>query len=147
MAQLDLAPGASYELTADPVADVIDSHVILELESLDRVYLNIYQPKLQTPRAVFHFLRDSFGQGAVSSHQMKAITDRFLLGINEYAVQNYIPLITFKKIRPKKTSPRSTCAASRPEGVLFIGKAQEKVRTFRTEGRKNSPRRNVPLDR
>jgi hypothetical protein len=28
------------------VADVIDSHVTLELEFLDRLYLNVYQPKL-----------------------------------------------------------------------------------------------------
>jgi hypothetical protein len=40
------------------VAEVIDHHVTLELESLDRVYLNVYQPQLQTARAVFHFLRD-----------------------------------------------------------------------------------------
>ena len=43
------------------VADVIASHVTLELESLDRVYLNVYQPKLQTPRAVFYFLREHYG--------------------------------------------------------------------------------------
>jgi hypothetical protein len=48
------------------VSEVIDHHVTLELESLDRVYLNVYQPELQTPRAVFHFLRDHYGQGAVS---------------------------------------------------------------------------------
>ena len=36
------------------------------LESLDRVYLNVYQPELQTPWAVFHFLRDHYGQGAVA---------------------------------------------------------------------------------
>jgi len=35
------------------VADVIDRHVTLELESLDRLYLNVYQPKLQTPKALF----------------------------------------------------------------------------------------------
>ena len=39
------------------VADVIHQHVTLELESLDRVYLNAYQPQLQTPKAVFRFLR------------------------------------------------------------------------------------------
>jgi hypothetical protein len=47
------------------VAEVIDRHVTLELESLDRVYLNVDQPQLQTPRAVFHFLRDHYGQGEV----------------------------------------------------------------------------------
>ena len=44
------------------VADVIASHVTLEVESLDRVYLNVYQPKLQTPRAVFYFLREHYGK-------------------------------------------------------------------------------------
>ena len=34
------------------VTEVIDNHVTLELESLDRVYLNVYQPQLQTARAV-----------------------------------------------------------------------------------------------
>ena len=53
------------------VADVIDQHVTLELESLDRVYLNVYQPNLQTPTAVFWFLRQFHGQGAVSSRKMK----------------------------------------------------------------------------
>jgi len=53
------------------VADVINQHVTLELESLDRVYLNVYQPKLQTPRAMYYFLREFYGQGAVSSQKMK----------------------------------------------------------------------------
>ena len=69
------------------VAEVIDNHVTLELESLDRVYLNVYQPELQTPRAVFQFLRDHYGQGAVSSHQMKEITERFLRSIDKFAYQ------------------------------------------------------------
>ena len=79
------------------VADVIASHVTLELESLDRVYLNVYQPKLQTPRAVFYFLREHYGEGAVSSHQMKAITERFLDSIADYALEHEIPVINFAK--------------------------------------------------
>jgi hypothetical protein len=79
------------------VAEVIDNHVTLELESLDRVYLNVYQPQLQTPRAVFHFLRDHYGQGAVSSHQMKEITERFLDAIDQFAEDYRIPIIGFEK--------------------------------------------------
>ena len=44
------------------VADVIASHLTLELESLGRVYRNVYQPRLQTPRAVFHFLLQALSQ-------------------------------------------------------------------------------------
>jgi len=121
------------------VADVIDKHVTLELESLDRVYLNVYQPSLQTPRAVFQFLRNQYGQGAVSSHQMKGITERFLRSIDRFAYQNDIPIIGFAKGQRKEDVAAGYLAEfTAPEGVLFIGKSQEKVRTFRTEGRRNA---------
>jgi hypothetical protein len=84
------------------VAEVIDNHVTLELESLDRVYLNVYQPQLQTPRAVFPFLRDHYGQGAVSSHQMKEISERFLRGIHRFADEQDIPVISFEKGQRKE---------------------------------------------
>jgi hypothetical protein len=120
------------------VAEVIDQHVTLELESLDRVYLNVYQPELQTPRAVFQFLRDHHGQGAVSSHQMKAISERFLQSIDRFADDHVIPIIGFEKGQRKEDVAAEYLAkVSAPERVLFIGKAQERVRTFRTEGRRN----------
>ena len=51
------------------VAEVLQQHVTLELESLDRVYLNVYQPKLQTPRSVFYFLREHHGAGSQGEHR------------------------------------------------------------------------------
>lgn len=121
------------------VADVINLHLTLELESLDRVYLNIYQPRLQTPRSVFYFLRENFGQGAVSSLKMKAISEKFLRSIEDYVYQNRIPLISFEKGRRKEDlAAKYLNEFKGDEGVLFIGKSQEKVRTFQTEGRRNS---------
>ena len=121
------------------VADVIDQHVTLELESLDRVYLNVYQPTLQTPKAVYYFLREFHGQGAVSSRKMKAITERFVNNIADYADHNDVPVITFEKGQRKEDVAAEYLRKSDgTEGILFIGKAQEKVRTFRTEGRRNT---------
>jgi hypothetical protein len=131
----DRKPAMSWPHT---VAEVIEGHVILELECLDRVYLNVYQPELQTPRAVFQFLRDHYGRGAVSSHQMKEITERFLGGIDRFAHDHGIPIIRFEKGQRKEDVAAQYLAGfAETEGVLFIGKAQEKVRTFRTEGRRN----------
>jgi hypothetical protein len=128
-----------------PVADVIRHHVTLELESLDRVYLNVYQPELQTPRAVFHFLRDHYGQGAVSSHQMKEISERFLRSINRFADDQGIPIIGFERGQRKEDVAAGYLAEfTETQGVLFIGKAQEKVRTFRTEGRRNANGQTYP---
>jgi hypothetical protein len=127
------------------VAEVIERHVILELESLDRVFLNVYQPELQTPRAVFQFLRDHYGRGAVSSHQMKEISERFLQSINQYAIDHDIPIIGFAKNQRKEDVAAEYLAQfTAPEGVLFIGRAQEKVRTFRTEGRRNANGQTYP---
>lgn len=121
------------------VAEVIDQHVTLELESLDRVYLNVYQPRLQIPRAVFHFLREHHGQGAVSSHRMRDITQRFIRGIEDYAKQHDVPVITFERHQRKEDLAAEYLAEFQAsQGVLFIGKAQEKVRTFRTVGRRNA---------
>jgi len=84
------------------VAQVIDQHVSLELESLDRVYLNVYQPLLQTPRRVFHFLREHHGQGAVSSHRMRDITQRFIRGIEQYARQHDVPVLQPLRLVPRR---------------------------------------------
>jgi hypothetical protein len=108
------------------VAEVIDQHVALELESLDRVYLNVYQPRLQTPRAVFGFLREHYGKGAVSSHRMRDISQRFLASVEDYARKHHLPLITFEKNQRKEDVAAEHLAKFRgSEGLLLIGKAQE----------------------
>jgi hypothetical protein len=38
------------------VGDVLDGHVVLDLECLDRIYLNGYVPNLQVGGQVVHFL-------------------------------------------------------------------------------------------
>ena len=56
-----------------------------------------------------------------------------------------IPIIGFEKGQRKEDLAAEYLArSSAPEGVLFIGKAQEKVRTFRTEGRRNASGQTYP---
>jgi hypothetical protein len=121
------------------VADVIRGHVTLELECIDRLYLNVYQPSLQRERDVFRFLRDHRGQGAVSSRCFQAMTQTFVQAIDAFAEQQQIPVVSFGKHQRKDEVAASYRAQFQgSEGVLFIGKAQEKVTTFRTEGRRNA---------
>ena len=39
-------------------ADVLADHTTLELECVDRMYLNVYVPLLQTPAGVAYYPRD-----------------------------------------------------------------------------------------
>jgi hypothetical protein len=121
------------------VAEVINQHVTLEVEAIDRMYLNAYQPKLQLERHVFRFLREQRGQGALSSRYFAVMTQAFVQGIEAYAQQQQIPLITFsRKQRKDEVAAEQHSRYAGGEGIVFIGKAQEKVRTFRTEGRLNA---------
>jgi hypothetical protein len=120
------------------VADVIEKHVVLELECLDRLYLNVYQPKLQLERHVFRFLREQRGPGALSSRCLAAMTQAFVQSIDAFATQHGIPIVSFQKKQRKDTvAAQYRARFTGNQGILFVGKAQEKVRTFRTEGRTN----------
>ena len=120
------------------VAEVIRAHVALEVEGIDRMYLNVYQPKLQHDRGVVTFFRYHRQQPFVSSALMAPISTAFIKNIETFAEQNSIPLFTFDKDE-RKDDVAAEYLASFPdsEGVLFIGKSQEKVPVFRTEKRLN----------
>ena len=119
------------------VAEVIGAHVTLEVEGIDRMYLNVYQPKLQHDRGVVTFFRYHRKQPVVSSVLMEPISTAFIKNIESFAQANDIPLFPFGKERKDDVAAvyRTRFAAS--EGVLFIGKAQEKAAVFRTEKRTN----------
>src|ERR1700693_646332 len=114
-------------------SEVIHQHVTLEVEAIDRMHLNVYPPKLQLERHVFHFLREQRGQGALSSRCFAAMTQAFVASIEAYAEQNEVPLISFgRKQRKEEVAAQYRSQHSSGEGIIFIGKAQEKARTFRT---------------
>jgi hypothetical protein len=120
------------------VAEIISNHVTLSLKSIDRLYLNVYQPQLQLERHVFKFLRAQRGPGAVSSRCFAAMTDEFVKSIYSYSRINKIPMIPFAhKQRKEDIAAKYRSGFAGTEGIVFIGIAQEKTSTFRTQGRLN----------
>jgi hypothetical protein len=119
------------------VAEVLNKHVTFELEGIDRMYLNLYVPTLQTDKAVAHFWRFHRGHRFASSALMDPMTKDFIRRLEYFAKANEIPVISFEKDQRKDDVALGFFAASKAdEGVVFIGKAQEKVRVFRTERRR-----------
>jgi hypothetical protein len=45
------------------VAELLDAHVGLDIEGIDRLYLNLYQPRLQTGGGVVGFFKRIFRDG------------------------------------------------------------------------------------
>jgi hypothetical protein len=124
---------------ARSVADVLREHVTLEVECVDRMYLNLYVPKLQYESGVVGFFRGHLGYSFASSALMDPITKGFVADVHQFAERERVDLVTFKKGQRKDDIAHEYLAGfPREEGVLFVGKAQEKTTTFRTEKRRNA---------
>ena len=128
-------------LASPSVAEILRSHVTLELEGIDRMYLNVYVPKLQYPSGVATFLRQHRGAQFASSVLLQPISDAFVANMERFAETRQIPIITFRKGQRKDDLAKEALAdftkAGGTEGVLFVGKAQEKTPVIRTEKRHN----------
>ena len=120
------------------VAEVLDEHVTLEVEGIDRMYLNVYVPQLQREQGVASFFRFHRGHQFASSALMDPISKTFVAALEAFARREQVPMIPFRKGQRKDDiAAEHRKKFTRPEGVVFIGKAQEKMPVFRTERRRN----------
>jgi hypothetical protein len=123
---------------AHSVADILTEHVTLEVECIDRMYLNLYVPRLQYENGVVGFFREHRGHQFASSALMAPMTHAFVSAIENHAEIFGIPLITFGKGERKDDIAKERFARFEgEEGVVFIGKAQEKTPLLRTTKRRN----------
>jgi len=126
------------------VACLLREHVTLEVESIDRMYLNVYVPKLQHVLGVHGFFREQRGAKVVSSALMEPITTAFVTSLERFAKQQGVPLITFLRGQRKDDVTAEYLARhGGQEGVLYIGKAQERATVVRTE-RHYDPKTGTP---
>ena len=120
------------------VTEVLRDRVTLEVEGIDRLYLNVYVPRLQSESGVAAFFRFHRGHAFASSALMDPISKTFIGAIEAFAQKHQIPVVSFKKGQRKDdVAAEYRAGFAGEEGVLFIGKAQEKVPVFRTEKRRN----------
>jgi hypothetical protein len=120
------------------VADVLADHVTLELECIDRMYLNLYVPKLVYPAGVVGFFKYHRDKPVVSGALMDPITKAFVADIHAFVKAHDLDLVQFVKGQRKDDVALSYLAGhDGAEGVTFVGRAQEKQSVFRTEQRVN----------
>jgi hypothetical protein len=127
------------------VATILRERVVLEIESLDRMYLNVYVPKLQHETGAVWFFRGHRGQTFASSALMAPISEGFVKAIDQFAQTHHTPVVIFKRGERKddiaatqraQRAQRTKCTGA--EGVVFIGEAQEKAQVYRTQKRRHA---------
>jgi hypothetical protein len=123
---------------ARSVAEILEERVTLEVECIDRMYLNLYVPILQRPEGCAHFWIKHRGHKLASSVLMAPMSRGFVSRIENFAVREGIDLFAFAKGENKEDVAKEYLAKFPVnEGVLFIGKAQEKAAAIRTRRRRN----------
>ena len=125
------------------VADVLADHVLFEVEAIDRLYLNLYQPRLQHGGGIASFFVGHRGHRFASSALMQPVTSAFVADIHHYVDARGLDLVHFRKGQRKDDVTQRYLAQAAgpggqvPEGILYVGRAQEKNTVFRTIRRTN----------
>lgn len=127
-AQPELAMTLTHSL-----AQLQKEHVVLELECIDRMYLNAYVPKLTSEAGIAAFCRGYLGHRFASTKQAVQMTTRFVKSIESFLQREGLELVRFKKGQRKDNILQQKLRTfKKQEGVIFVGVAQEKVRVPRT---------------
>jgi hypothetical protein len=123
-------------------ADMVAGHVSLDISCLDRLYLNGYVAKLQTPGGVVYFFHDHRGKPIVSPALFEPIGEKFRREVRDWAQANGIPLIRFAAGDRKADvmAPYlEAAAASGRSQVVAVGCAQEFQRVWTARKRATDP--------
>ena len=127
------------------LAQLQKEHVVLELECIDRMYLNAYQPKLTTGGGIAAFCRGYLGYRFASTKQAVQRTTQFVSAIEAFIQREGLELVHFKKGQRKDgVLQQKLRNFKKAEGVIFVGVAQEKVRVPRTTRKRTESGGTIP---
>ena len=110
------------------INDLLDGHVGLDIECLDRIHPNGYLPNLQMGGQVVSFLTQHLGNPIPSPAILEKIGTAFRKAVDRFACDNKIPVVRFGKNDRKIDRMRpylARQAATGRSGVAAIGVAQE----------------------
>jgi hypothetical protein len=121
------------------VAEILADHVTFEVEAIDRMYLNAYVPSLQTGAGFVYYLKTQLKAPVASTVMVAPMSQQFVRALERFAETEGVDLVTFERgERKDAVAQRYLAAFPDEEGILFIGKAQEKAHVFRTEKRRDA---------
>jgi len=130
------------------INDVLEGHVALEIECVDRMYLNAYLPTLQLGGQAVRFLRDHLGFEIPSPSLLGKIGNRFRREVSAFAHERGIPILQLKKPDRSRSDDRKLDHVrpylERAEregrfGVVAIVAGQEYQWVLSARGRQKKP--------
>ncbi|MEA3274280.1 MAG: hypothetical protein U9Q81_03075 [Pseudomonadota bacterium] len=112
--------------------ELLEDKVELDIEGIDRLYLNAYKARLQTGGGVVGFFREHRGAVVASTTLMVPMSKAFVAAIHRFAKREGIEIVHFARGQRKDEETQGRLKQFQAEeGVLYIGVAQEKLAGFR----------------
>jgi hypothetical protein len=118
-------------------ADVLADHVVFEVECIDRMYLNVWVPGLAHGGGVAGFFVGHRGHKYATTALMDPMTKRFVADIHHFVEAKNLELVHFGKERKDDLTHKFLAGFDQGEGVLYVGRAQEKATVWGTQRRRN----------
>jgi hypothetical protein len=110
------------------IKEILTNKVVLDIECVDRVYLNGYVKYLQMPGGLITFIREQMGYPIPSPMVLAEVTKAFRKAVARFAAQEGLLIVDFAKGEAKDETAREHLAHfQKSSGVVLIGKAQEKT--------------------
>ena len=130
------------------INEVLDGHVSLEIDCVDRLLLNAYVPNLQVSGQVVTFLTDHLGYPIPSPALLEKIGNRFPREVKAFAGERGVPILTLKKPDRTRWDDRKLdhvrpyldkAEADGRTGVVAIVQTQEYQWVFSAKNRSSTP--------
>lgn len=113
------------------VSQILKDHVQMEVECVDRLYLNGYVPSLQSGGGISYFFGVHRAQPVVSPALMEQMRKDWCKRLEAWLKQEGVPLVAFSKGERKDDIAKARRARwPGGPGVVFVGTAQEKEWAF-----------------
>ena len=110
------------------IPELLDGHVTLEVECMDRLYLNGYIGRLATPGGLVTFMREQLEMPIPSPVVLGRISENFREAVKEMAEREKLPLYKFDhKVKKDTFANQERKRRGTRDGIVFIGVAQEKA--------------------
>lgn len=123
------------------IKEILTNKLSLDLECIDRVYLNGCVKNLQMAGGLINFIREQMGFPIPSPTLLAPVSEAFRASVEKFAEQQGLTIVNFAHGEAKDDTARAHLAKfDKRSGVVLIGKAQEKARGY-TARRKDHGRK------
>jgi len=110
------------------IKDVLTNKLTLDIECVDRVYLNGYVKNLQMPGGLINFIREQMGFPIPSPMLLAPVSEAYRGAVEKFAEEQGLTIVNFEHGEAKDDTARAHLAKfDKRSGVVLIGKAQEKT--------------------